>query len=89
MPTPRKTYDQMLNDSYLRGKSEPIQAYEYDDSHIAVFNENSNGEYLVEIDNDTQTIINCTCPHRIYRLYNYNIPCKHMCMVGDYLGYDY
>lgn len=91
MTTVRKTESQILDDSYFRGTTEPIMIYEFDENHVMVFNEKSNGEYLIEIDKDNEIVIDCTCPHKTYRLslISNSLSCKHMIAVAMYLGYRY
>lgn len=89
MPTVRKTCDEMLNDSYTRGAVEPIAIYEFDETHMYIINENTSGEYMVEIDNEMNKVVDCTCPHWVYRVGALNIPCKHIIAVAMKLGYTW
>ena len=85
--------EQMLIDSYERGTTEPITIIEYDDTHVIAYNNNTNGEYLVEINNDDMLVTDCTCPHWVYRLsnneINKSVPCKHIIAVAMYLNYNW
>lgn len=88
MSTPKKSLDEMMNDSIERANSQPLSVYELDETHMIVINEIGNNEYIVEIDVDSRYVISCTCPHWIYRVGIIGgIPCKHMiavCLQKDY-----
>ena len=83
----KKTSAQMLSDSYDRAENEQITSYKYGDNLYYVYNSQSNGEYIVTVDNVNQVVVDCTCPHRQYRLATLNVPCKHMVAVSMALQY--
>lgn len=84
----RKTSAEMLNDSFDRANNQPINSYEYSENLYYVYNSQTNGEYMVTVDHETQMVTDCTCPHRQYRLSALNLPCKHIIVVARQLGYN-
>ena len=83
----RKTSMEMLTDSYERASIQPLNIYELNEYSYVVFNELTHSEYVIEIDNESMYVINCTCRHYIYRCKDAGIACKHMVAVADYLNY--
>ena len=89
MSTPRKQSWEIINDSNARAISQPINIFELDENNMTVINDDTNGEYVVEIDNDAMRVISCTCPHYIYKCSQFpGVYCKHIKAVADYLGYN-
>lgn len=88
MSTPRKQSWEIINDSNARAISQPINIFELDENNMTVINDDTNGEYVVEIDNDAMRVISCTCPHYIYKCQEIGIYCKHMVAVANYLNYN-
>ena len=84
MSTLPKTELEMDNDSYNRSIEQPMQIYNIYDNTYSVYNEFTNSQYIVEVDENLNPI-SCTCPHYQYRLQNLNIYCKHMYAVINYL----
>lgn len=84
----RKSLNQMLDDSYNRAASQPITCQEYSENIYYVFNADTKNEYFVTIDRETCSVIDCTCPHFVYRLSEFNLPCKHMIAVSMILQYQ-
>lgn len=84
----KKTDLEMYNDSIERAENNILYMYDYDSKHVLVVNSETKGEYLVTVDYDYKIVIDCECPHFIYRLYKRNIPCKHMIFVANKLNFD-
>ena len=76
---------EMDNDSYNRSIEQPMQVYEIYENVYSVYNEITNSQYIVEVD-ENLIPISCTCPHYQYRLQNLNIYCKHMYAVQNFLN---
>lgn len=89
MSTPRKSANDFLNDSYSRAENEQMQVVQNDDDSYFVFNNIGTCYYIVTVDNDSESVLECTCPHYHYRLSNLQIPCKHIITVAMFLGYQY
>ena len=89
MPTPRKSENEFLSDSYTRAQNEQMEIIQNDEDSYFVFNQIKTNYYIITVDNETETILECTCPHYCYRLMHLQIPCKHMIAVALYLGYEY
>lgn len=89
MATVRKTEAEFLSDSYNRALQQSMEIIQNDENTYYVFNEQGTSYYLITVDNDSETILECTCPHYYYRLSKLQIPCKHIIKVALYLGYNY
>lgn len=68
----KKTYAQMVVDSYHRSKEQDLRVEEIDDSRCMVVNIEEGTLYNVLMSD--YSIDDCDCPHHIYR----GVPCKHM-----------
>ena len=84
-----KTSIEMLNDSYERAEKQRFIINQIDDNTYSVFNEYSNNEYILEVDNDLQMVLNCTCMHYQYRCIEQGIVCKHIIALAHYLNYNF
>lgn len=89
MSTARKTDIEMVNDSYQRANTLDIYSCELNEDSYIVINNNTGGEYVVTVDHDRQQVVDCTCPHRQYRMSQLNLPCKHIIRIALDLGYDW
>lgn len=68
----KKTYAQMVVDSYHRAQDQDLRIEEIDDDHCLVVNVLERTVYNVGM-SDVR-IDDCDCPHHVYR----GVPCKHM-----------
>lgn len=89
MSTPRKTVHDFLNDSHERSQSESMDIVQNDEDSYCVFNNVGTCYYIVTVDNDSESVLECTCPHYHYRLSALQVPCKHIISVATFLGYQY
>jgi hypothetical protein len=80
----KKTLREYYKDSIQRADKDNLEIIEYNDEVCMVNNLDTHGSYFVTIDIDEEKVTSCTCPHFIYRLNYFNIPCKHMICVANY-----
>lgn len=74
----KKTFSQMVVDSYQRAQCQDLRVEEISDDKCLVVNVDNNTMYNVWMDADYVTF--CDCPHHTYR----NVPCKHMFTAADF-----
>ena len=85
----KKTADEFLCDSYSRAENQDMEIIQQDENTYLVFSQDKINYYVLQVDNDSETILDCTCPHYRYRLEEHHIPCKHIVKLSYYLNYSY
>lgn len=68
----KKTYSQMVIDSYNRSMEEDLRIEEIDETHCMVINIVEGTLYNILMSD--YSIDDCDCQHHVYR----GVPCKHM-----------
>ena len=78
----RKTYNEMINDSYARAGNENLYTEEIDEYTLLVTNYDHNTKYYVYIEDSA--ITGCACPH----FYSRKVICKHMVAASYFTGFS-
>lgn len=76
----KKTHSQMIADSFIRAEVENFEIEVIYDTEVIIRNIDKNTIYKLFIEGDY--IINCDCPHHIFR----GIICKHIIFVSNAIG---